>query len=175
MGRIIPARAGFTRFRAISGGGRPDHPRSRGVYFSAKMQGLASDGSSPLARGLLVPDLHHLVARRIIPARAGFTVPGHARRGRRRDHPRSRGVYTFSICFCSARRGSSPLARGLPDVAPGPGGPAVDHPRSRGVYQGGRPHRLPMVGSSPLARGLPSPLGGYQYLLGIIPARAGFT
>ena len=31
-GRIIPARAGFTRDRMVGGGHDGDHPRSRGVY-----------------------------------------------------------------------------------------------------------------------------------------------
>ena len=31
--RIIPARAGFTRRRRAAPGRRPDHPRSRGVYY----------------------------------------------------------------------------------------------------------------------------------------------
>ncbi|ERH21252.1 hypothetical protein HMPREF1979_03183, partial [Actinomyces johnsonii F0542] len=50
--------------------------------------------SSPLARGLLPRASRSRGSRRIIPARAGFTVipfvwavwPG--------DHPRSRGVYS---------------------------------------------------------------------------------
>ena len=52
ISRIIPARAGFTS----SGSSRPvwqsDHPRSRGVYMGAPSFLGATDGSSPLARGL---------------------------------------------------------------------------------------------------------------------------
>ena len=51
-GRIIPARAGFTReleeFRTAGG----DHPRSRGVYRLSRISLKRSVGSSPLARGL---------------------------------------------------------------------------------------------------------------------------
>ena len=91
--------------------------------------------------------------------------------------------------------GSSPLARGLPQLLglvhdddgiiparagftppglPRPG-PPPDHPRSRGVCrsqagEGGAP-----AGSSPLARGLPFPAIVWRYGDGIIPARAGFT
>ena len=50
-----------------------------------------------------------------------------------------------------------------------------DHPRSRGVYWDRR-QRVPIAqGSSPLARGLPDAVGEQGDLLGIIPARAGFT
>ena len=50
------------------------------------------------------------------------------------DHPRSRGVYLFSIREAGLMPGSSPLARGLQgqgalDLLGG-----GDHPRSRGVY-----------------------------------------
>ena len=51
--RIIPARAGFTRRYDRRGSGRPDHPRSRGVYLYV------------LNKGIYIT--------RIIPARAGFT------------------------------------------------------------------------------------------------------
>ena len=51
-GRIIPARAGFTRFRTgLPWAGR-DHPRSRGVYNELALKYDAMQGSSPLARGL---------------------------------------------------------------------------------------------------------------------------
>ena len=50
--RIIPARAGFTQDLAARRLGRPDRPRSRGVYSSAVKPAAASIGSSPLARGL---------------------------------------------------------------------------------------------------------------------------
>ena len=50
---------------------------------------------------------------RIIPARAGFTrVPGPAGRDVP-DHPRSRGVYSWTKTRNSCDHGSSPLARGL--------------------------------------------------------------
>ena len=94
-----------------------------------------------------------------------------------------------------ARRGSSPLARGLlgdVDVEHGVLGiiPARagftsgalwglpscgDHPRSRGVYQAVAVRSASPTGSSPLARGLPIPLTAECGRGGIIPARAGFT
>ena len=71
--RIIPARAGFTE---VSHWCRPhseDHPRSRGVYFAQKRPNVASQGSSPLARGLPTCSTRPVRTVGIIPARAGFT------------------------------------------------------------------------------------------------------
>ena len=91
--------------------------------------------------------------------------------------------------------GSSPLARGLPPLAPADIAytgiiparagftprsgrtctPLWDHPRSRGVYGHEAILAIPGLGSSPLARGLP-PVGEPRIRWGgIIPARAGFT
>ena len=193
--RIIPARAGFTASGGTCGRGRRDHPRSRGVYRAPRPGTPRRLGSSPLARGLRLPargDHNHL---RIIPARAGFTLPSRCASTTRKDHPRSRGVYAMTDPSLDAIVGSSPLARGLPymfaelgedrriiparagftTAARGRLSRSGDHPRSRGVYQSRwRSPPLPL-GSSPLARGLL--LGGVRVLggVGIIPARAGFT
>ena len=152
-------------------------------------------GSSPLARGL--PNLRdaRLLRLRIIPARAGFTPTGSLMSMLITDHPRSRGVYVRSMILLGSRLGSSPLARGL---LPNSNGDRVvvgiiparagftpdqkdleayitDHPRSRGVYDDAvASHHFP-PGSSPLARGLQHGLRLARVLLGIIPARAGFT
>ena len=91
--RIIPARAGFTRWSACRRAGARDHPRSRGVYGTKSDRSWTAGGSSPLARGLLDPSRWDEIGPRIIPARAGFTRRRHPGRGRSRDHPRSRGVY----------------------------------------------------------------------------------
>ena len=111
------------------------------------------------------------------------------------DHPRSRGVYATGSRSARRKRGSSPLARGLPAREEGPGErgriiPAragftgsqsraaarrPDHPRSRGVYPTpGLPARG-TSGSSPLARGLRAVLRSRGPDRRIIPARAGFT
>ena len=50
-----------------------------------------------------------------------------------------------------------------------------DHPRSRGVYTKEIHYSLNRMGSSPLARGLPLWVMVGAFILGIIPARAGFT
>ena len=171
---IIPARAGFTSllFRCVLS--RRDHPRSRGVYEAVTVCGRRRGGSSPLARGLLMPPLPVGVVGRIIPARAGFTRGRGTRTTRTADHPRSRGVYASGEVKSAATPGSSPLARGLPGIrgdahngawiiparAGFTSGAAVldvveaDHPRSRGVYWRRLVRANFIGGSSPLARGL---------------------
>ena len=53
--RIIPARAGFTTPITVGPRSPWDHPRSRGVYVLFLMAQPVDSGSSPLARGLLLP------------------------------------------------------------------------------------------------------------------------
>ena len=93
---IIPARAGFTCQRQERRLERQDHPRSRGVYFTRFLDHLSEMGSSPLARGLLRPRRPLWRRSRIIPARAGFTCSRKRRFRSARDHPRSRGVYSWT-------------------------------------------------------------------------------
>ena len=173
--RIIPARAGFTAQEEAQPARQRDHPRSRGVYVPSTGTRSVSGGSSPLARGLLRRERGPRRRRRIIPARAGFTVRVQAHGPLGGDHPRSRGVYTLWAAWPKSPAGSSPLARGLRPARPGRTWCAGDHPRSRGVYRSTWPASRRSRGSSPLARGLPRhdlPPAGAR---GIIPARAGFT
>ena len=111
--RIIPARAGFTSLICSHASSRGDHPRSRGVYVVVMTNLPASIGSSPLARGLRSVTSVDYGARRIIPARAGFTMVVGSRGTGKTDHPRSRGVYMRLNSLSATRSGSSPLARGL--------------------------------------------------------------
>ena len=161
-----------------------DHPRSRGVYFFATRMVSPRLGSSPLARGLLFGEPRSRVSRRIIPARAGFTVMDRQGEVWAEDHPRSRGVYALLRDQKAIGAGSSPLARGLPHpvggVRPGPGiiparagfthrrpGPVRsdrDHPRSRGVYVRTLTKVEQRGGSSPLARGLLLSLPAYDVI-----------
>ena len=172
---IIPARAGFTAARSSPPPPRWDHPRSRGVYRSSQISPVRMSGSSPLARGLRVVSAIFLRMARIIPARAGFTRMTTSPSSVTWDHPRSRGVYPAVTGRGVGDRGSSPLARGLPQGCPrarehpriiparagftrdeGPEyGSVGDHPRSRGVYSPGPDAGAQEPGSSPLARGLP--------------------
>ena len=192
---IIPARAGSTSMTTLSHPASGDHPRSRGVYKNRRDEQRRGDGSSPLARGLLIPDHSKMAQIRIIPARAGSTMRCGRRARRWGDHPRSRGVYERAISTDDLLAGSSPLARGLPNtttanlssgrIIPARAGSTIpqtrrgrtyqDHPRSRGVYVRSDGRVWGEYGSSPLARGL---LVGCQVIevgIGIIPARAGST
>ena len=114
QGRIIPARAGFTRPWESSTRACTDHPRSRGVYRVPVGEAERPPGSSPLARGLLrsAPDSESVWG--IIPARAGFTSGSALAGAWGPDHPRSRGVYRTTYTKRTVSLGSSPLARGLP-------------------------------------------------------------
>ena len=73
-GGIIPARAGFTGAAGTPPWRGPDHPRSRGVYAYGSYEEYGVRGSSPLARGLPPRAGGRHGPRRIIPARAGFTL-----------------------------------------------------------------------------------------------------
>ena len=95
--------------------------------------------------------------------------------GRRRDHPRSRGVYRHAEVHHRRVEGSSPLARGLRIVDKIKPALTRDHPRSRGVYPSPAAIATPAPGSSPLARGLRRPGSRSRGFVRIIPARAGFT
>ena len=151
---IIPARAGFTPQRNRSSQPVSDHPRSRGVYPISRTCFQNRPGSSPLARGLRRWEPPANSVTRIIPARAGFTGIDSRWHDQWGDHPRSRGVYEPTSWPPSTTRGSSPLARGLRELArlgelrlriiparagftcesEDADGPCRDHPRSRGVY-----------------------------------------
>ena len=131
--RIIPARAGFTRWGSVGKPSATDHPRSRGLPEVAHTR-FGSFG--------------------IIPARAEFTGANILYCGSIADHPRSRGVYKVGKRWETIGYGSSPLARGLLNcvrgdsvicgIIPARAGFTLcgtrimssrrDHPRSRGVY-----------------------------------------
>ena len=173
--RIIPARAGFTKYFPRPRPVLLDHPRSRGVYERSERGRRGRCGSSPLARGLLRGPGRPPEPVGIIPARAGFTGTRSVAGSERTDHPRSRGVYIRHASWELMDAGSSPLARGLRQeraraiywsgIIPARAGftrreregPELraDHPRSRGVYAGA--------------------VGVAAVVDGIIPARAGFT
>ena len=133
--RIIPARAGFTYSLSSCVRRIADHPRSRGVYRTARTRSPSGRGSSPLARGLQPPARGFGAAPGIIPARAGFTRRRLQRPRQGQDHPRSRGVYVIKAFADAGWLGSSPLARGLRPTAALVAPAGGDHPRSRGVYR----------------------------------------
>ena len=154
-GRIIPARAGFTRRPRRAAGPPGDHPRSRGVYEALRGSFFRAPGSSPLARGLRTRGRPPSAKTRIIPARAGFTIRVPAAARVPGDHPRSRGVYRGVVGLQRRSRRIIPARAGFTRRRPEDDLRDQDHPRSRGVY---RCHRRRLRDSRR-----------------IIPARAGFT
>ena len=133
--RIIPARAGFTRFCRLPPSGGRDHPRSRGVYDATRQEIVRALGSSPLARGLHRPHPRASPGHGIIPARAGFTAASSAAKRPGWDHPRSRGVYAEALTGAPGRRGIIPARAGFTSERKTKMNTDRDHPRSRGVYR----------------------------------------
>ena len=193
--RFIPARAGNTPRRPAPPPPRAVHPRSRGEHPRPIRPRNAKAGSSPLARGTRGDRRGHRPQRRFIPARAGNTWRGTARRIPRAVHPRSRGEHHRDSREIWAALGSSPLARGTrrghrragaddrfiparagntPRMAASTAARPV-HPRSRGEHCPAVPAGAADVGSSPLARGTHPHDRERAVLHRFIPARAGNT
>ena len=132
---------------------------------------------------------------RIIPARAGSTMPFANAHAQNWDHPRSRGEHRYSWRSCCPHLGSSPLARGARiggdyrrlgrGIIPARAGSTVcgwteegdheDHPRSRGEHSANAACCGTTPGSSPLARGAQADIDAVTMDQRIIPARAGST
>ena len=171
---IIPALAGNTAVIEETTRNTPDHPRSRGEYFSKVWNRIMEPGSSPLSRGIRAGLAGESLHRGIIPALAGNTANRHHGRRRSWDHPRSRGEYGAQRMEALTAAGSSPLSRGIllairrlgPTIRIIPAlagntvpattsrASATDHPRSRGEYYLVTPGPQPPKGSSPLSRGI---------------------
>src|SRR5690606_12526689 len=116
---------------------------------------------------------------RIIPACAGSTITERAGVTPARDHPRVRGEHSLRPPGAPRRRGSSPRARGAPElpeptadlirIIPACAGStrlrrecasrAGDHPRVRGEHGAVREALAAYPGSSPRARGAPVDAG----------------
>ena len=110
--RLIPARAGNTRYRHYRRGSAAAHPRSRGEHVVVLGQNHAAVGSSPLARGTPLNVFRKAGSARLIPARAGNTLARGVLLIRVSAHPRSRGEHPSQTPKASSVPGSSPLARG---------------------------------------------------------------
>ena len=195
VNRLIPARAGNTRCLESRRRSTPAHPRSRGEHCSKSKACVISCGSSPLARGTLFMPRAGLRAIRLIPARAGNTHSTKPASVSVAAHPRSRGEHHAVVHSGGYGLGSSPLARGTPQLRrvhataprliPARAGNTLifnssarfsaAHPRSRGEHLRAARVALGFAGSSPLARGTHGftvPAGARVRL---IPARAGNT
>ena len=112
---LIPARAGNTGAPVVAGWFGWAHPRSRGEHPHAPSLELDAPGSSPLARGTLEAIDPQLIARGLIPARAGNTRRSARTRSCIWAHPRSRGEHIPDVTPPARVEGSSPLARGTLD------------------------------------------------------------
>ena len=152
-------------------------------------------GSSPLARGTLEVLFGHKFTPRLIPARAGNTLPAPWMRKCAAAHPRSRGEHSRKPAIDRLVIGSSPLARGTPTrrigaarrfrLIPARAGNTkisplgvlnmTAHPRSRGEHCSGVRLLALFAGSSPLARGTLRPIARDTRAVRLIPARAGNT
>ena len=111
-------------------------------------------GSSPHARGAPYADPISSFCAGIIPACAGSTRTQCRRLLGRPDHPRMRGEHCDNTAFSTTSSGSSPHARGAPEL---------------------RLHRHYRRGSSPHARGAHRPIYNGNEGARIIPACAGST
>ena len=109
---LIPARAGLTMASTRSSTTARAHPRSRGAHLTMRRCASSRAGSSPLARGSLLLDPCVVLARGLIPARAGLTTVRPLTSGWTRAHPRSRGAHRWRAHVTHHGKGSSPLARG---------------------------------------------------------------
>ena len=175
--RIIPARAGPTRWWIPPTSFRADHPRSCGANALITICTCSESGSSPLVRGQRGRTGGTQLHLRIIPARAGPTVRFALGQTVSKDHPRSCGANLSVQPGSMLMSGSSPLVRGQPTyrslatmtsrIIPARAGPTrptgphrsprSDHPRSCGANQAVQRGRLRQCGSSPLVRGQPLP------------------
>ena len=170
-------------------------PRRRGEHGCCCWRCLACAGSSPQARGALVPHLQRPCADGLIPAGAGSTSPGTPGPPHARAHPRRRGEHPSGVAVLTPGLGSSPQARGARS-GPGPrwswrrlipagagstpatgspDGGSGAHPRRRGEHLTVGRYLYPMNGSSPQARGALRAVRSLGPRTGLIPAGAGST
>ena len=173
--RIIPARAGQTRWCREYRIPKPDHPRACGANLSTSSNSNSSAW--------------------IIPARAGQTVWGGQRGASRADHPRACGANSSASAVTVTLPGSSPRVRGKqrasrqPDehvrIIPARAGQtspccphaigSSDHPRACGANVVVSECHDCVSGSSPRVRGKRDVPVRIRVRARIIPARAGQT
>ena len=173
--RIISARAGPTQDVLTISLWNSDHPRSCGANSSIRSINALLSGSSPLVRGQLQAGAGAEGLNRIIPARAGPTLPQVPWPRPCADHPRSCGSNAPERLGLADVAGSSPLVRGQQRepmqvafnlrIIPARAGPtsrssssfsgSADHPRSCGANDAVQDFTGNSYGSSPLVRGQP--------------------
>ena len=114
--RFIPACAGNTRQRGKTDPAKEVHPRMRGEYGPASLRGMHLPGSSPHARGIRPKGSTKNGSSGFIPACAGNTKPSALWDVSAWVHPRMRGEYSLFTLLLVHLRGSSPHARGIPNL-----------------------------------------------------------
>ena len=111
---LIPARAGKT-FRAFPGRERAGaHPRAGGENQTNGNTGGGELGSSPRGRGKRSPGARVGITPRLIPARAGKTMPSRHASRLIWAHPRAGGENRRAQTAIRRPGGSSPRGRGKP-------------------------------------------------------------
>ena len=175
MIRFIPAGAGNTTATSSPATGCSVHPRWRGEHVIMTNQGVATGGSSPLARGTR-------------GSRWGCSWVASV-------HPRWRGEHASDTVKGRRQLGSSPLARGTRGeqvvtqvghrfIPAGAGNTLpltvaqaalLVHPRWRGEHLIFKRNALARTGSSPLARGTRRRPAQAKADQRFIPAGAGNT
>ena len=150
------------------------HPRSHGENVIDDGEARTGGDSSPLTRGKRGAR-HDLVdCVRLIPAHAGKTPCGAARRAGTPAHPRSRGENVrvlgarSSVELITAHAGKTRVARGVRRAI-------AAHPRSRGENYKSATLTRSSSGSSPLTRGKRRRIDPVPETVGLIPAHAGKT
>ena len=171
--RFIPACAGNAAACSTRAPPRAVHPRMRGERGRLPGDGRAVDGSSPHARGTLMPFDSSSSRNQFIPACAGNAYLTAPKSVAWPVHPRMRGERRSSTRQIFFPDGSSPHARGTqylvdlgqhhPRFIPACAGNArlpnnrrpisPVHPRMRGERQPIKPENAFWIGSSPHARG----------------------
>ena len=175
MGRFIPTRAGNTLGVVLGVDLNPVHPHSRGEHIVPIVHHFFFRGSSPLARGTLLPDNLSVGGYRFIPTRAGNTLRSARPEVSTAVHPHSRGEHVFICITVIVIRGSSPLARGTLRCIPGQRSWRSVHPHSRGEHAIRQYAGQDTTGSSPLARGTLCQGASKKLGCRFIPTRAGNT
>ena len=193
--RLIPARAGKTRFPQRRRGVPAAHPRAGGENAALTAGTGMKVGSSPRGRGKLESVGNERTPGGLIPARAGKTFRPRCRRWQAGAHPRAGGENTTVGTMPGSGPGSSPRGRGKPtsveagvtgvgliparagktSVRSSPRSATWAHPRAGGENLK-MSHQVSMwTGSSPRGRGKPRSRSRRRCWSRLIPARAGKT
>ena len=131
-GRLIPARAGKTRPCSSSTRARRAHPRAGGENLTSAQPSNNRAGSSPRGRGKPSIRRPRASRSRLIPARAGKTVPRRRCPCDTKAHPRAGGENLVVPLVRHSLSGSSPRGRGKPVRVTGKSLLQRAHPRAGG-------------------------------------------